>query len=426
MTTEIVVLNPSAVALAADSIATVSNGTESRAKTHEVNKLFTLSKHHPVGVLVYGGGSLLGIPWETAIKVFRRELGTSACPTVREYAERFCDFLGSKQTLFNDQEQRQWFTRTLLSFFFEVAREIDVLIQNRLSESPIPESEITSQVRECLRSKLQEFSSTPIRKHLPLSFETSLATDYSTEIDDAIRRGLDKKPLDSTALRLARELSVKLFCHQNQAPNMSGIVIAGFGDKELYPVVHSLKVYGAANGSLIYDVDENGCFSDLGAAVMPFAQRDVADTFLFGMDPADRNVITDYLTQVFNQFPEIIAGNLTIQSDEKDKLTESLKRATEAVVKDFNSRLNLILKKRHTDPLLQVLQFLPKESLAEIAESLVSLTTLKRKVSQGLETVGGPVDVAVISKGDGFVWIRRKHYFDPKINPTFFANYFSR
>jgi hypothetical protein len=40
------------------------------------------------------------------------------------------------------------------------------------------------------------------------------------------------------------------------------------------------------------------------------------------------------------------------------------------------------------------------------------------------ETVGGPIDVAVISKGDGFVWIKRKHYFVPELNHHFFANYF--
>ena len=41
------------------------------------------------------------------------------------------------------------------------------------------------------------------------------------------------------------------------------------------------------------------------------------------------------------------------------------------------------------------------------------------------ETVGGPIDVAVISKGDGFIWIERKHYFRPELNPHFFSNYLS-
>jgi len=51
---------------------------------------------------------------------------------------------------------------------------------------------------------------------------------------------------------------------------------------------------------------------------------------------------------------------------------------------------------------------------------------MKRKMSQGIETVGGPIDVAVISKGDGFVWIKRKHYFKPELNVPFLENYLER
>lgn len=69
---------------------------------------------------------------------------------------------------------------------------------------------------------------------------------------------------------------------------------------------------------------------------------------------------------------------------------------------------------------------LPKEELAAMAESLVNLTSFKRRVSWDDETVGGPVDVAFISRGDGFVWIKRKHYFDPTLNPHYFAAKYPR
>jgi len=39
-------------------------------------------------------------------------------------------------------------------------------------------------------------------------------------------------------------------------------------------------------------------------------------------------------------------------------------------------------------------------------------------MSRQAETVGGPVDVAVISKGDGLIWMKRKHYFEPGLNPS--------
>lgn len=56
-----------------------------------------------------------------------------------------------------------------------------------------------------------------------------------------------------------------------------------------------------------------------------------------------------------------------------------------------------------------------------MAETLIQLTNFKLKFSsKDLETVGGPIDVAVISKGDGFVWVKRKHYFEPELNYQFF------
>jgi len=75
--------------------------------------------------------------------------------------------------------------------------------------------------------------------------------------------------------------------------------------------------------------------------------------------------------------------------------------------------------------LMRTLTGLDKEDMANLAESLISLTSLIRRMSPGEETVGGPVDVAVISKGDGFIWMKRKHYFDKEKNHHFFDNYYN-
>ena len=79
---------------------------------------------------------------------------------------------------------------------------------------------------------------------------------------------------------------------------------------------------------------------------------------------------------------------------------------------------------RFIQPVIRIVEGLPKSELAEMAESLVNLTSLRRHVTPDMETVGGPIDVAVISRGDGFIWIKRKHYFQPELNRHFFSNYF--
>lgn len=55
-----------------------------------------------------------------------------------------------------------------------------------------------------------------------------------------------------------------------------------------------------------------------------------------------------------------------------------------------------------------------------MAEALVNLTSIKRRVSRGMDTVGGPIDCAVISQADGFVWVKRKHYFPKELNMRYF------
>ena len=51
---------------------------------------------------------------------------------------------------------------------------------------------------------------------------------------------------------------------------------------------------------------------------------------------------------------------------------------------------------------------LPKDDLANLAENLINITSLKQKITYQLETVGGFVDVAIITKGDGFIWVKHK------------------
>ena len=71
----------------------------------------------------------------------------------------------------------------------------------------------------------------------------------------------------------------------------------------------------------------------------------------------------------------------------------------------------------------RVIGNLPFPEMAELAEALVFMESMKERVTTPTESVSGPIDVAIISKGDGFIWIKRKHYFDPKLNPRFFSRH---
>jgi hypothetical protein len=88
MTAEVVILNKTAAAMAADSKGTIR--IAGIVKTHDtLNKLFTLSKYHPVGAMIYGNAEAMGIPWETIIKLYRDQLRDVSFKKLNNYAHDF-------------------------------------------------------------------------------------------------------------------------------------------------------------------------------------------------------------------------------------------------------------------------------------------------------------------------------------------------
>ena len=59
-------------------------------KVYPANKLFALSKYHPVGVMVYNNAELMDVPWETHkdVSAFYRPYHQAKLPRVS------CGFIG--------------------------------------------------------------------------------------------------------------------------------------------------------------------------------------------------------------------------------------------------------------------------------------------------------------------------------------------
>ena len=151
--------------------------------------------------------------------------------------------------------------------------------------------------------------------------------------------------------------------------------------------------------------------------MIPFAQREMVDIFMSGVDSRLVTALVESLAEIFNEYPQAIVDSIeTMGEDEKSNLKNQFQPKSDELVEQISTYLNNYRLSNST-PILNVVISLPKTELAAMAESLVNLTSMKRKVSLQAETVGGPVDVAVISKRDGFVWIKKKQYFQQELNP---------
>jgi hypothetical protein len=208
-------------------------------------------------------------------------------------------------------------------------------------------------------------------------------------------------------------------------------VIAGFGRDEVFPVVRCYSFERIVEGCLKYKFVENRSarigFGQQLAVVIPFAQSEMVSRFIEGVDPEHERFVHAYLSRLLiEDYPKTLAQTLKgkIADVEVENLKRKLIEVGKGLVSSFRQREGQFKANNFIDPIIEIVAVLPKDELAAMAESFVNLTSFKRKMSAEQETVGGPIDVAVISRGDGFVWIKRKHYFDPKLNPGFLANYY--
>jgi len=64
-----------------------------------------------------------------------------------------------------------------------------------------------------------------------------------------------------------------------------------------------------------------------------------------------------------------------------------------------------------------VVPAMPIQDAIDLAKFLMELTIQCSKFSPGAPVVGGPIDIAVITKHEHFKWVQRKYYYDNKYNP---------
>ena len=427
MTAEVVVMNRGGVALAADSAVTVQVGDSSKVRDSAL-KLFMLSKQRPVGVMVYENSSLLGVPWETIIKLFRERLGGNGLGVLPEYGEALIDFLDGNNSLFPEEVQDRYYLRALEAEYLEIARKA----RKELADERV----YAIGDRQAERSKDLKFVQRAIEAAERLWDEEDDASYFvsvpardvagrnsggvSGLINRVFGNWVVEEPDRRRLHRIAKHLVAK-----DRLPGhvLSGVVIAGFGEKEHFPSVQHLKIGGVYGGKLkVRPCSVEKVSEEDPSHVMSFAYTDMVDSFLHGISELAVGHLYD--AAVFIREMPMVALDVVpgLAPEDKAKLAESMRGASDRKAAEFARAVleESIARRSEVETAVEALTI---KELAQVASTLVSLSSFQQQMSLRRQTVGGPVDVAVVSKGDGFIWIQRKHYFRPELNNHFFQNY---
>ncbi len=179
MTAEIAVLNKHGVALAADSAVTIG---ENSKVYNSANKLFQLSKHHPIGIMVYGNAEFMGVPWEIIIKQYRNVLDRKSFGALREYANDFFSYLAAFDTQSHNNEKSQIETDVKDYFSFlknEIVNAIKIRIE---SDEKVTNESTEYEVNRVIQAELDLWTKAELLANFPEEFPSEFIKQHSKEI----------------------------------------------------------------------------------------------------------------------------------------------------------------------------------------------------------------------------------------------------
>ncbi|MEM9128430.1 MAG: hypothetical protein AAGA97_01755 [Pseudomonadota bacterium] len=423
MTAEIALLNKTAVVLAADSAVTIGRGGNAKI-FNTVNKIFEISDACPVGLMIFNRLDFMDLPIEVLAKEYRSKNGHKCFDTVREYAEDFCDYL-SNIVNYDDEDKKLnhqiliYDALRLISHHFDRAVRLQLIRTKKFLLS-----KLNGILQETLRLAIDDIDKIEFCDGYNRSTLPDELKKLSNEIAETV---FDIPNITNTTKSLVHRYVARFLSKKRLSSHRTGLIFAGFGDKEICPSLLHIEIDGIVLNRLkridinIVDIGRRGP----PAEILGFAQDDMVQSFVNGVDPVFRSYSSSILRNAIEGSARMILTPIIKDDDKVNGFIEGLKGEFDNLAKDYANKSDKFIEEKFTSDVKSMVRSMPKQELANLAESLIDITSLKRKVTRDRETVGGDVDVAVISRSEGLVWVRRKHYFPADLNARFLARYSS-
>jgi hypothetical protein len=172
-----------------------------------------------------------------------------------------------------------------------------------------------------------------------------------------------------------REKYFAAFDGNSQVPDL-GLVVAGYSTDGPYAEAFRIEMDGSGCPAPVRMWPEAECGFFVGG------QPGAVVRLVHGVDPRVRDVLVDEL----------------------------------GVSPEGADRAAAVIKEQLAVPLVQ--EPMPFQDALDLAEFFVDLTSrYTRFLPVGATTVGGPIEVAGITKHEGFKWVKRKQYYSADLNP---------
>ena len=399
MSVGVCIINRNGIALAADSAGTF---TGNRMFYNSMNKVFSLSKKYTYGAITCGNASLYSVSIDQVLKEF--------CVYSDEHdgVDDFFEITSMFQHFIEEKKDYYRFDNAELTDCISNIKDIicNYNYGSRI-KNIIEAGGSVSQIDEILDELEAEINNSPrienydVRQYIDEKYREQ----YKTIIQNLIPELEKHNDQFNRFWRLITEYFNLSLSKETQNPIR--LLFAGYGSSDAFPKYVIIDVYTVVGGRLKYSILERFEESNNNAKIVPLAQGDVVLTFC-------RGISDDFIDFIPKKVEEIINAKISVLSSSfTEEQNNAIKSSFSSCKEEVISAISDSIQNKNVNPIFESVQLIPLPEMAFLAESLVNITSLKRTFSLdgNQQTVGGPTDVAVLSKGDGFVWVKTKQIY---------------
>lgn len=396
--------------MAADSAITVSRG-DTRRIYNNANKIFMISEKPAVGVMVFENMEFMGVPIDVLVKYYRDQNPDFVAKDLKGYVDNFVAFLEKEVMLRGKEQQEEYLCEEVFDFYGHVKREAAAALEDELSarkNQNISEEEKTGLFRDCIRQEIEDLKARSKQKRLLSRYPISRFRAYVKENIDNL---MDLCEEDGLPVDMRAEWEEGIYRHMISSNffNYTGMVFVGYGKDDLFPSQIPISISGIFDDHLrVYYIKEReGHIGfDKDAVISPFAQTDVIMTILKGIAPTLAKIILQSASETLDKVVDTVASAMRKAGVSEETIGKVLDIDKTDIVDQHADTIFDYVQTEYVDELFETVATFDVEDMANMAESLISITSLQRHFTASEETVGGPVEVAVLTRDRGFVWLK--------------------
>lgn len=371
MTIAFALMNEHGIVLAADQ----AKKNQFDVQTGRVKKLFELSPQQPISFMVYNNYSYYNISFDTIIDLYRNDLQNSYYEFAHFYLQDFLDFLENRLSETYDLQNRE--EKCIDDFITEKVKQLSAKLNDMqnyfLHKHPTAtEAEIDaayfSHGDALLIYELKQLEQETLLEGFTKEDELALFEQYEHKINERIEETFPAVKEDWT-------YSIVAFVIQNMLKTLSnhamGIVVAGYGEKELFPSVHRIEIDGKVNGKLRCKyADSYQVTPDNPAMYFSFMPLNKITQTLNGMSENIEHALYEQLQekteQIINDMlQKLFANNLD------ETIFPIINSEVQHLLYDIQHEFEKIKIEEYNKPLINFIQHRSIDELVHIARTLL-------------------------------------------------------